>query len=190
MQGLALIDCDNFRDRNKKARVDLHLAIQELVVGVTDTFVSAFPDARELDIRLYGGWTEPSGLPSRDAIWLSEFLPDLRGRRHGLIIRPALAVTMIEFPELLLRGTVRGPVRRKRQKMVDGMMGCDAIHMAESGNIFVGIVSDDEDILPATLTAHARNSTAMTWIHLRKVGEAINDADLLHQGLRIVPLRN
>ena len=189
MQGLALIDCDNFRDRAKKTRADLHLVAQILVDDVVRVSASVFPDVSELDIRLYGGWTERSGLPSRDAIWLSELLPDLRGRRHGLIIRPTLATAMIEFPELLLRGTVRGTATRQRQKMVDGMMGCDAMYMAANEPAFVSIVTDDEDLLPAAITTHAKNTELLGWIRTREVGSAINDSILKSQGIRIHPLR-
>ena len=185
MLGLALVDCDNFRERGKKSRVDLHLAAQTLVDDVARAFVSVFPDSRELDVRLYGGWTQPTGLPSRDASWLTELLPDLRGRRHGLIVRPSLATTMIAFPEVDLRGTVRGLPKRQRQKMVDGMMGCDAIYMVDHWSTYVTIVTDDDDLLPATLTAHAKNGNVLAWMRCRRIGEAINDTALLHQGVRI-----
>ena len=55
MQGLALIDCDNFCDRAKKTRADLHLAAQIVVDDVVRVFVSGFPDVSKLDIRLYSG---------------------------------------------------------------------------------------------------------------------------------------
>ena len=188
MQGLALIDCDNFRDRGRKTRTDLHLAAQLLVDDVTREFLSIFSDVRELDVRLYGGWTDPSGRPSRDAAWLTELLPDLRGRRHGLIVRPALAATMIEFPWLLLRGTVRGDGRKQRQKMVDGMMGCDAVYVASNESIHVSIVSDDDDLLPAALTAHAANTGTLSLMRRREPGSAINDSLLSRQGIRILQL--
>ena len=189
MQGLALIDYDNFRRREKKSKSDLELDAEMLVGDVVRAFVTVFPDVRELDVRLYGGWTDPTGLPSRDASWLHELLPELRGRRHGLIVRPALATTMIQFPELLLRGTVRGHGRRQRQKMIDGMMGCDALHMAAQGMTYVGIVTDDDDLLPATLSAHGTSADVLVWMRARDVGSAINDRSLLNEGLRIHDLR-
>ena len=67
MQGLGLIDFDNFRERGKKSKVDLELDAQTLVDSVARAFAAVFPDARELDVRLYGGWTDTNGLPSRDA---------------------------------------------------------------------------------------------------------------------------
>ena len=87
-QGLALVDHDNFRRRDKKSKADLELDTETLVDDVARAFSFVFPKMRELDVRLYGGWTDEAGLPSRDASWLHELLPNLRGRRHGLIVRP------------------------------------------------------------------------------------------------------
>ena len=188
-QGLALIDYDNFRRRDKKSKADFELDTETLVDDVARAFVIIFPNARELDVRLYGGWTDEAGLPSRHASWLHELLPDLRGRRHGLIVRPALATTMIQFPELLLRGTVRGHGQNRRQKMIDGMMGCDAIRTAMDGLTYVGIVTDDDDLLPSTLFAHDIDADVLAWLRTREVGSAMNDGALLDYGLRIHDLR-
>ena len=190
MQGLALIDFDNFRGRDKKSKADLEIDVRILVDNVTRAFTIVFPDARELDVRLYGGWTDSVGLPSRDASWLHELLPDLRGRRHGLIVRPALATTMIQFPDLLLRGTVRHSRRNRRQKMIDGMIGCDALHMAAHGRTRIGIITDDDDLLPATLSAHDTNASALAWMRSRSVGSAINDSILLSRGVSLYQLRS
>ena len=189
MQGLALIDHDNFRPRDRKSRADLESDTRTLVDSVARAFAIAFPDIRELDIRLYGGWTDETGGPSRDASWLNELLPNLRGRRHGLIIRPALATTMIRFPGFLLRGTVRGHGRNQRQKMIDGMMGCDAFHVTSGGRAYVGIVTDDDDLLPAALSAHGANAGVLVWMRSRDPGSAINDPALLNEGLRIHQFR-
>ena len=185
VQGLALIDFDNFRNRYSKSKSDLEFDAQMLVDDVARTFTTVFPTARELDVRLYGGWTDSTGFPSRDASWLHQLLSDLRGRRHGLIVRPALATTMIQFPELLLRGTVRGQGQNQRQKMIDGMIGCDALYMAAHGLTYVCIVTDDDDLLPATLSAHDKNADMLAWMRLRGVGSAVNDQGLLNEGLRI-----
>ena len=187
-QGLALIDYDNFRRRDRKSKTDLELDTETLVDNVARTFLIVFPDTRELDVRLYGGWTDETGSPSRDASWLHELLPDIRGRRHGLIVRPTLATTMIQLPELLLRGTVRGQRENRRQKMIDGMIGCDAIHMVTDGLTYVSIVTDDDDLVPATLFAHGMNANVLAWMRARQAGSAMNDRALLDQGLRICNL--
>ena len=187
MQGLALIDFDNFRERGKKSKTDLELDTQTLVDNVARAFAAVFPDACEFDVRLYGGWTDTNGLPSRDAYWLHELLPHLRGRHHGLIVRPALATTMIQFPESLLRGTVRG--RNQRQKMIDGMMGCDALHVAAHGQVRIGLVTDDDDLLPAALSAHDTNAGMFVWMRSRSIGSAVNDPFLESKGLPLHQLR-
>ena len=187
--GLALVDFDNLRQRDRKSKADMELDTRMLLAAVTSTFVSAFPDTRELDIRLYGGWTDTGGWPSRDASWLNAMLPELRGRWNGVIVRPSLATTMIGFPGLLLRGTVRGIGNRQRQKMVDGMMGCDALHIAEQGRTYIGVVTDDDDLVPATVSAYDTVCSRLVWIRGRSVGAAVNDAALLKRGLPIRQLR-
>ena len=102
-------------------------------------------------------------------------------RRAPLIVRPALATTMIRFPEFLLRGTVRG--RNPRQKMIDGMMGCDALHVAAQGQVRIGLVTDDDDLLPAALSAHDTNAGVLVWMRTRSIGSAVNDSFLESKGL-------
>ena len=189
MQGLALIDLDNFRERDKKSKADLEFDTETLVDDVVRAFAAVFPAARELDVRLYGGWRDETGRSSHEASWLYELLPELRGRRHGMIVRPALATTMLQFPEFLLRGTVRGQGRRQRQKMIDGMIGCDALYIATCGQIYIGIVTNDDDLLPSTLSAHRANADMLAWMRPRTVGSAPNDASLLNEGLRIHQFR-
>ena len=187
--GLALVDYDNLRWRQKQSKASLELDARTLVDDVAYAFAVMFPATRELDIRLYGGWTDSTGFPSRVASWFYELLPNLRGRRCGLIVRPALATTMIQFPEFFLRGTVRGGEGRQRQKMIDGMMGCDALHVATLERTYIGVVTDDDDLLPATLSAHAKKAGMLAWLRVRNIGSAINDSNLLTYGLRIHRLR-
>lgn len=189
MQGLALVDYYNFRALDRSSRADMELDTAVLLDDVARGFVAIFPDTRELDVRLYGGWTNEGGLPSRDASRLYEILPNHRGRRHGVIVRPTLATSMILFPEFVLRGTVRGEGRNRRQKMVDGMIGCDAIGLATDGISYVAIVTDDDDLLPAAIFANHTNADVLVWMRAREIGTAMNDDSLLSQGLRFHELR-
>ena len=184
-----MIDFDNFREIQSKSRADIEFVAEEIIDDTSRAFAKTFPRLRELDIRLYGGWTDPVGRPSRDAEWLTEILPGLRGRRHRLIVRPALATTMLQFPDLLLLGTVRGPPRRLRQKMVDGMIGCDAMYMSNHGRTYVGVVSDDDDLLPSVISAHAINPGVLVWMRGRQLGSAINDSYLMSHGPPLIDLR-
>ena len=187
MQGLALVDWYNFRRRDQNSKADLELVTLTIVEQVSCAFAALFPNARELDLRLYGGWITEQGWPSRHASWLHELLPVLRGRRNGLIVRPALATSMIQFPNFHPRGTVR---RRKgradyEQKMVDGMLAFDALYAAAHARYRVGIVTDDDDLIPGALSAHAGRPQAVVWMRKREVGSAMNDATLLSEGLSI-----
>ena len=184
-RGLALVDYDNLRGFRRKSKADFEQHAADLIDILARVFRTAFPGVQELDVRFYGGWTDEYGLPSRDAHWLLETLPGLRGRRDGLIVRPSLATAMLQFPDLILRGTVRLQSRQRRQKMVDGMLGCDAVFAATEGLTQVGVITGDEDLVPATLSAHAANSDLTMWIRPQITGEGLNDRELAARRLRI-----
>ena len=117
--GLALVDYDKAYEYKKGSKADIELGTEKLVDALVRSFRIAFPGLMELDVRFYGGWTDERGLPSPMALLLSGILPGLRGRRRGLIVRPS--VTMVRFPDTILRGTVRLSAKPRRQKMVNGM---------------------------------------------------------------------
>lgn len=192
MQGLALVDWYNFRRRDQNSKADLELVTLTIVEQVSRAFAVLFPNARELDLRLYGGWITEQGWPSRHASWLHELLPVLRGRRNGLIVRPTLATSMIQFPKFHPRGTVRRRTGRAdyEQKIVDGMLAFDALYAAAHVGNRVGIVTNDDDLLPGALSAHAGHPQAVVWMRTREVGSAMNDAALLSEGLTIHQLRS
>ena len=188
MQGLALVDCHNFWKRGSSSVADLENDVVVLVTSVVRCLRSIAPDISEIDFRLYGGWTTAEGYPSPDALKLSGLLPSFRGRRNGILVRPELATSLISHPHLHLRGTVRGHGRNRRQKMVDGLLGCDAIYIATNEAQLLAIVSDDDDLLPAALYAFEQNADIATWIRARRVGSGINDNALMELGLRILSL--
>ena len=129
VQGLALVDYDNLCPRNRSEH-EVEIRTAELLDLLAYASQAVFPGLRELDVRLYGGWIDEQGVHSPSALWLLPLLPVLRGRRQGLIVRPTLAMTMLQFPDIELRGTVRLQAKSRRQKMVDGMLGCDAAFVA------------------------------------------------------------
>ena len=92
---------------------------------------------------------------------------------------------MLQFPDVELRGTVRLRGRRRRQKMVDRMLACDAIFAAARGQSPVGIVSDDDDLLPAALSAHAADRGDAVLMRRRAPGEGLNDRSAKEYGLLI-----
>ena len=184
-QGLALVDYDNVRRRENDSKADVELDTVDLVDTVASAFREAFPGLKELDVRFYGGWIDEFGFPSPAAFQLLPVLTVIRGRRSGLIVRPSLAVTMVQFPDMVLRGTVRLGARPKRQKMVDGMLGCDAIAVAAAGLAQVGLVTDDDDLIPAALSAYAVSTKPIAWIRRRSNGTGLNDRNLTARGLQI-----
>lgn len=185
-QGLALVDYDNLCQYDENpTKADVELRTSEIVDLLASVFQAVFSRLNELDIRFYGGWIDERGLSSPAAIRLLEILPGLRGRRSGLIVRPSLATAMVRFPHMVLKGTTRLHVRRRRQKMVDGMLGFDALSVAEEGVARVGIVTDDDDLVPAVLSAHAARGESIVWMRPRPVGRGLNDRNMTEQGVRI-----
>ena len=187
MRGLALLDYDNLREQPvSPSMIDREDEVFAIVGRLARTFLTGFPRLTELDLRFYGGWTDESGCLSPDAQQLLLVLRSLRGRRYGTIIRPTLAGTMVNLSHLLLKGTVRLQARRRRQKMVDGMLGCDAVVMASLADGPVGVVTDDEDLVPALLVSHAANPRGTIWFRQRRaVGSGLNDQSLQRQGIQI-----
>ena len=191
-QGLALVDYDNVcRYGANPTKADIELRTQTLVDRLASVFRAAFSRLNELDIRFYGGWIDEHGSHSPAAVRLFEVLPGLRGRRSGLIVRPSLATTMVRFPRMVLKGTARLQMhrpqqkRRPQQKMVDGMLGFDALSAAEEGAARVGIVTDDDDLVPAVLSAHAAHGESIVWMRPRPVGRGLNDRTMTEHGVRI-----
>ena len=73
--------------------------------------------------------------------------------------------------------------------MVDGMIGCDAMFRAAYGRVGIGIVTDDDDLVPAALSANAANPGRTVWIRRRAAHSGLNDHHLANQGLRIYSIR-
>ena len=184
MQGLALVDYDNLCPRTRFEH-EVEIRTAELLDLIARASQAAFPGLRELDVRLYGGWIDEQGVHSPSALLLLPLLPALRGRRQGLLLRPTLAITMLQFSDIELRGTVRLQAKPRRQKMVDAMLGHDAVFAAMLGQSRVGIVSDDDDLLPAALSAHAADPAGAAWMRRRAAGEGLNDRALSDCGVRI-----
>ena len=193
-QGLALVDYDNLCRYDKNpTTADVELRTLELIDLLASAFRAAFSRLTELDIRFYHGWIDERGFHSPAAVRLLGVLPGLRGRRSGLIVRPSLATTMVGFPRIVLKGTVRLRIPRRRhprweQKMVDGMLGFDALSAAEEGATRVGIVTDDDDLVPAVLSAHAARAESIVWMRRRPSGSGLNDRNMTERGVRIHPL--
>ena len=185
MRNLALVDYDNMCGPGIDSQADAELRTTELLDGLAFMFRSVCPGLTEIDVRLYGGWVDEYGLPSPMANRLLPILPALRGRRYGMIVRPSLATAMVEFPDTILKGTVRLRTKQRRQKMVDGMIGCDAMCAAAVVPDGIALVTDDDDLVPAALSANAAARTTLAWLRPRPAGTAPNDGSLTRRGVRI-----
>lgn len=139
----------------------------------------------DVDVRLYGGWLDEYGHPSRDAHCLLQILPLLPRRMGGLRLRPSLAFELIGRSDLLLRGFLRTKTDKQRQKMVDGMLGCDAIVAADLATDLILIVSDDDDFLPAFITASTFDKSRIALIRARRTHAGLNDALLIAHGMQL-----
>lgn len=184
MPGLALVDHDNLRPHGTRSGGDPVADTALLVESVVSGFRAVFAEVREVEVRFYGGWTDEEGEESPAAKNLAAILPFLGDRVRGVTVRLAPAPAMLTFPDLVLRGTVRLRTRPPRQKMVDGMIGCDALAAVRSTRR-VGVVSDDEDLVPALLAARAFPEGAAFWLRTRAFGAGLNDASLRERGVRI-----
>ena len=187
MPGLALVDYANLSPPPRSGKGRTEPGVGDVVEAVVVGFLHAFREVRDLDIRLYGGWIDEVGDRSRAALRLDAELPLLRGTIRGVKVRPVIATTMLQVPDFVLRGTVRLRTKPARQKMVDGMLGCDAMFAASSGRERVGVVTDDDDLVPALLAARVGASApGPVWMRRRATKSAPNDDLLSERGVRIV----
>ena len=92
---------------------------------------------------------------------------------------------MIQFPELILKGMFRFIPPPPRQKMIDTIISCDAMFVSHDKNEIIAIVSDDDDLIPAFLSASGNHCDAVVLIRKRPVGKGINDMKLIRKGLTI-----
>ena len=183
--GLALVDFHNFMtDRGGESRVQA--AAEDAVETVTETFANS-GRVVALDIRLYGGWLDEGGHPSPNARALLETLPHLRGRRRGMVVRPELAMAMMVEPAMRLHGTVRLRGARRREKMVDQMIGCDAVFLAGAGggHADIAVFSGDDDLVPPLLLAHKIKPGWVQWVRKGSSQARPNDQQLRNLGLLI-----
>lgn len=189
MAGLALVDYANLCGPRVRPPPDRDTRTERLVEAIVGGFHRLFSEVDNLEVRLYGGWTDEEGLPSPAAEEAASVLAALPGDIAGVRVRFRMATAMLPFPEAVLYGTVRLGARPPRQKMVDGMLGGDAVFAARSGFARVCVVTDDEDLVPAMLTARALSSNGPFWLRRRVPGSGLNDAVLWERGVRIERLR-
>lgn len=179
-----LVDYDNVKSRRERNQLDVQTNLQSLVEEVQQVVSSVLPGVKEIRLRLYGGWRDERGSPSRNATWLASVIGQVRGRRNGVRILPTIVVSLLCRPSRDLLGTVRYSARLARQKMVDAMLSVDVVHLADGANHVV-IVSDDDDLVPGCMAAACRASQPTHLLRRRRGGTGLNDEALIDCGVLI-----
>lgn len=123
--------------------------------------------AVEVECRLYGGFRDIDGHATERRAWLTRHLHELRGLQGGVRVLPTLVEHIAVAPDAMLIGTYAN----QSQKMVDIMIAEDLGAFARSG-LFASIilVSDDDDFVPAVLSAGRSTPASIRWVRKRTTG--------------------
>lgn len=186
MQAIALVDYDNVDPpRPNRSREDIEIGLD----SVTDALVAYVKEQLhgydELYMRLYGGWlTERNQLTQRgqDVTGAATFC---RGLRSGVRVLPILTTSLAVCSDRALIGTFRTGRGATGQKMVDTMLSVDAIHFSSLGRPCVLIVSDDDDMVPAAISASKRSVSSVHLLRVRENGRGLNDNLCTSAGTKI-----
>ena len=169
-----LIDYDNARAGSEKSSRDVYLNLSILVSSVSERIHSLIADSEEIACRLYGGWTSLDNQTTSQAGWLLSEVSKFRGRNGPLRTKMSLAMNVICRSDLSFVGTYRDG----GQKMVDGMICTDLIHLASDDTQSLVLVSDDDDFVPSVIASATLRSTKRPVYVLRrekKIGKGPND---------------
>ncbi len=189
MRVLAFVDYDNVREVFERTALDVTLNLEDLLDRLSALVQRSVSNVEELDVRLYGGWVDEDGRYSRNAEWAFGAIASVRGRRGGVRLNPRLIMSAACQPHDTLIGTVRLRARPPRQKMVDGLMTIDALHLASEPFSAFLIVSDDDDLVPCALAVRRIVSAPCFLLCLRAPGGGLNDAILKKNGVHLGLLR-
>lgn len=163
-----LVDYDNVKLQPVKSALDEMFNLNDLATEIR-RHLGRGEVVTEIWLRLYGGWLDERGMYTPRATWLLSWIRDVRGYEAGIRLYPELVLSLAELPSVRLSGTCRIEKKPRTQKMVDTMMALDACHFARDGSTEVVLVSDDDDLVPASMVASATRSkmAALLWLRLR-----------------------
>lgn len=184
---VAIVDYDNACTTREQTIGDTESNLTLLFNTAVRIVEQLYPDIPEVSLRLYGGWTLPSGRLTQRGEWLLVTASRIPRRIRGKRVIPYLVNSLARIPSVRLLGTYRTVPRPPRQKMVDTTIVLDLQFFAER---LVGpllMLSDDDDVLPGTLTARTYTEH-ITLARSRPVGEGINDSAAIAFGLRIIQI--
>ena len=183
---VAFVDYDNAIVGPERTRIDAEVLLDEILESLSSRVRSLIQSADELLVRLYGGWTDKTGRATTRADWLTSLIPELRGRRNGLRVKPELITELAGDSNYRLRGTHRPDVDNK-QKMVDAMLSFDVNFFAENYRYPLAVLTDDDDAVPALILGAVSRQQGKSgiWLLRRKKDDAPNDAYLGQRGVVI-----
>lgn len=173
---------------SNQSAFEIEFGLSEIVSATLAYIQSCQSAVNELHIRLYGGWLDESGSFTLRGQHVSQSLSTVRGLRSGVRVMPALTIALAAFPSHRLNGTLRSyPSGRNGQKMVDTMMAIDAVYLADKEYDLMLLLSDDDDLLPAAITASCRrqNDGSVHLLRKRPLGRGLNDAACSASGGKI-----
>lgn len=185
---VALLDYDNLVRSPERSPADVEynlIALSEILVGEAK---AVSPTVSELQLRVYGGWIdEQSGYSTRGQSMLAA-LPVVRTRKKGVRILPILVTTLVGDNPRVLKGSIRNTTP-PRQKMVDVMLGVDAVAFAIEGERSILFATDDDDLVPAVLACRLRTRRPISVVRLRDAGTACNDDLYASSSIGITTIR-
>lgn len=165
------MDYDNVQQLSPEKRIeDVAFNINRIADLVAMARLECFPECHEVVMRLYGGWIDMRGQLTYRADWLYRVLHTVRGRRHGARITPEVALSLLCHPDQKLIGTYRSGT----QKMVDTMLCADIVYASRETACPIGILSDDDDMVPGLVFASTIRRGALC-SRKRDSGAGVND---------------
>ncbi|HEX2830375.1 MAG TPA: hypothetical protein VHP37_28820 [Burkholderiales bacterium] len=187
LDAVVLVDYDNIKPSDEITTKDAADNLIQIRAWVDQALAQLPVRIREVQFRIYGGWTDERGGFTRRGNWVLASLSHVRGLLSGVRYLPALP-TSIAAKQLRLRGLYRSAGAAMIQKMVDTLMAVDAMHFCESEPIVLAIATDDDDLVPALMAASIKTKVCKVCclLRVRATGAAINDDGLQAEGVRIV----
>lgn len=190
IQTVILVDYDNVRPSGREGSADvveqnLGVVVESLAAHVAPYTVGG---SKEIEVRLYGGWLNETAHYTQRGDWMLKRLHVARGLFSGVRVVPVLALAIAECSGQVLRGLCRSRSGMQEQKMVDSMICVDLLHFARqrTGSIFTA--SDDDDLVPALLSASLQSVLPLRLLRHRGAQRGLNDMHLISSRVIIEPL--
>lgn len=171
MQVFALVDYDNVKPVQREvAEVDVEANLRRIAEHATSIAKANYPSAKDLELRLYGGWTDKRQGRTATCLWLERVLGSVRSRINGVRVTAEVVLSNYESAHFQLVGLYRDG----GQKMVDTLIVSDLITLTSQFNCPVLLLSDDDDMVPGLVAARAAKRN-VTLVRKRAMGEGMND---------------